>query len=159
LERAFGALEGEVAAGRIDAYGVATWNGFRVPKERNDHLSMESVVKAARQAGGEENALSAVQMPYNAKMTSAATVETQTVEDELVTALEAAEAFDLYAFTSASLMQGTLADKRVDGVRYDGTPAQDAVEYARTTEGVGTALFGTSSVEHAEENLGFVRKT
>ena len=156
LERAFGALEGEVAAGRIDAYGVATWNGFRVPEARNDHLSMESVVEAARRAGGEENALSAVQMPYNAKMTSASTVETQTVDGERVTALEAAEAFDLYAFTSASLMQGTLVDERVEGMQYGGTPAQDAVEYARTTEGVGTALFGTRRAEHAEENLRFL---
>ena len=159
LRHAFEALEDEVAAGRVDAYGVATWNGFRVPEARNDHLSMESVVEAARRAGGKDNALSAVQMPYNAKMTSASTVETQTVNGERMTALETADAFDLYAFTSASLMQGTLAEERVEGTNHGGTPAQDAVEYARTTEGVGTALFGTSSVEHAKENLSFLRET
>ncbi|MDZ7688900.1 MAG: aldo/keto reductase [Halobacteriales archaeon] len=157
LRRAFGALEDEVEAGRIDAYGVATWNGFRVPSARNDHLSMERVAEAARRAGGEENALSAVQIPFNAKMTSAATVETQEVGGERMSALETARELGLYVFTSASLMQGTLAEERVEGANYGGTPAQDAIEFARTTDGVGTALVGTSSVEHVEENLGLLR--
>jgi len=156
LRRAFDALEKEVAAGRVGAYGVATWNGFRVPEARNDHLSMERVVEAARHAGGEENGLSAVQIPYNAKMTSAATVETQEVGGERMSALDAAHELDLYAFTSAALMQGELAEKRVEETRYGGTPAQDAIEHARTTDGVGTALVGMSSVEHVEENLKFL---
>ncbi len=156
LRRAFEALEREVKAGHIGAYGVATWNGFRVPEARNDHLSMERVVETARHAAGGDPALSAVQMPYNAKMTSAETVETQTVYGEQMSAMEAAEKLGIYAFTSAALMQGTLAEERVEGVRYGGTPAQDAIEHARTTEGVGTALVGTSSAEHAKENLGFL---
>jgi len=154
LLRAFETLEDEVAAGHIDAYGVATWNGFRVPSARNDHLSMERVVETARKAAvNEETALSAVQIPFNAKMTSAASVETQTVQGEQMSALEAADALDLYVFTSATLMQGTLAEERVEGASYGGTPAQDAIEYARSTDGVGTALVGMSSVEHVRENL------
>jgi len=156
LRRAFEALEDEVDAGRIGAYGVATWNGFRVPEARNDHLSMERVVETARHAAGGDPALAAVQMPYNAKMTSAETVETQTVYGERMSALEAADELGLYVFTSAALMQGELTEERVEGARYSGTPAQDAIEHARTTEGVGTALVGTSSVEHAKENLSFL---
>ena len=157
LRRAFEALEEEVEAGRIGAYGAATWNGFRVPEARNDHLSMERVVEAARDAGGEKNALAAVQIPYNAKMTSAATVETQEVGGERMSALDAARELDLYVFTSAALMQGELAGERVEEARYGGTPAQDAIEHARTTDGVGTALVGMSSVEHVEENLAFLK--
>lgn len=157
LRRAFEALEDEVEAGRVGAYGVATWNGFRVPEARNDYLSIERVAEVARQAGGEENAFAAIQTPYNAKMTSAATVETQTVSGERMSALEAADALDLYFFTSASLMQGELAEEHVGDARR-GTPAQDALEYARTTDGVGTALVGASSVEHVEENLSFLRE-
>jgi len=157
LRRAFEALEGEVAAGRIGAYGVATWNGFRVPSVRNDHLLTESVVEAVREAGGEDNALAAVQMPYNANMKSAKTVGTQTVDGERMVALEAAEELGLYVFTSATLMQGTLAEKRIEGTSCDGTPAQDAIEFARTTEGVGTALVGASNAEHVKENLKSLR--
>jgi aryl-alcohol dehydrogenase-like predicted oxidoreductase len=147
----------KVEAGRVGAYGVATWNGFRVPEARNDHLSMERVVEAARDAGGEENALAAVQIPYNAKMTSAATVETQEVGDERMSAIDAARELDLYVFTSAALMQDELAGKRVEEARYGGTPAQEAIEHARTTDGVGTALVGMSRVEHVEENLAFLK--
>lgn len=156
LRRAFETLEREVEAGRIGAYGVATWNGFRVPEARNDHLSMERVVETARHAADGDPALSAVQMPYNAKMTSAETVETQTVYGEQMSAIEAADELGLYVFTSAALMQGELTEERVEGAEYGGTPAQDAIEHARTTEGVGTALVGTSSAEHAKENLRFL---
>jgi aryl-alcohol dehydrogenase-like predicted oxidoreductase len=154
LRRAFEALEDEVDAGRVGAYGVATWNGFRVPASRDEHLSMERVAEVARGAAGaagkEESALAAVQMPYNARMRGAAEDETQRVYGAPCTPLEAARQLGLYTFTSASLMQGELANERA-GPEYGGTPAQDALEFARTTDGVGTALVGCSSREHAEE--------
>jgi len=159
LRRAFEALEEEVDAGRVDAYGVATWNGFRVPPSREEHLSVERVVELARQAAGGESALAAVQLPYNARMRGAAEDETQTVAGETKTPLGAARELDLYAFTSASLMQGELAEERADGVAREGAPAQDALEFARSTDGVGTALVGCSSREHAEENLAVLDET
>lgn len=152
LRRAFEALEEEVDAGRIGAYGVATWNGFRVPPSRDEHLSMERVVEVSERAADGESALAAVQMPYNARMRGAAEDETQKVAGERLTPLEAADELGLYVFTSASLMQGELAEERA-GEGYGGTPAQDALEFVRSTEGVGTALVGCSSPEHAEENL------
>jgi aryl-alcohol dehydrogenase-like predicted oxidoreductase len=158
LRRAFEALEDEVEAGRVDAYGVATWNGFRVPETRDEHLSMERVAEIARHAANGESALEAVQLPYNASMRDAATDETQTVYGGRATPLEAADELDLYVFTSASLMQGELVDERVEDVPRKGTPAQDALEYARSTDGVGTALVGCSSREHVEENLAVLRR-
>jgi len=158
LRRAFEALEKEVDAGRIDSYGVATWNGFRVPRSRDEHLSMERVVEISERAADGDSALAAVQMPYNARMRGAAEDETQKVAGERLTPLEAADAFDLYVFTSASLMQGELADDRA-GPEYGGTPAQNALEFARSTDGVGTALVGCSSREHAEENLEFLKES
>ena len=157
LRRAFEALEDEVKAGRVDAYGVATWNGFRVPETRDEHLSMERVSEIARHAAGGKSSLEAVQLPYNARMRGAATDETQTVYGGSYTPLEAARELGLYVFASASLMQGELADERVEGVPSEGTPAQGALEYARSTDGVGTALVGCSSREHVEENLAVLR--
>lgn len=159
LRRAFEALEDEVEAGRIGAYGVATWNGFRVPSVRDDHLSMERVVETARHVAGGDSSLSAVQMPYNANMKSAVTVETQTVYGERMSALEAADELGLYAFTSASLMQGQLAEDDENDNDDEMTPAQNAIEHARTTDGVGTALVGTSGVKHVEENLAVLEGT
>lgn len=153
LRRAFETLEEEVEAGRVGAYGVATWNGFRVPQSREEHLSMERVAEIARRASGGDSALAAVQLPYNARMQGAATDETQQVYGEKVSPLEAAEELGVYTFTSASLMQGELADETPDGASYGGTPAQNAIEFARKTEGVGTALVGCSSSEHVKENL------
>jgi aryl-alcohol dehydrogenase-like predicted oxidoreductase len=48
---AFGALEEACAEGKISAYGVATWNGFRVPYNKRGHLSLEDLVHAAEDAG------------------------------------------------------------------------------------------------------------
>ncbi len=158
LRRAFEALEDEVDAGRIGAYGVATWNGFRVPPSRDEHLSMERVVEVSERAADGKSALAAVQMPYNARMRGVAEDETQKVAGERLTPLEAADKLGLYVFTSAALMQGKLADERA-GPEYGGTPAQDALEFVLSTDGVGTALVGCSSSEHVEENLGVVDAT
>ena len=119
---------------------------------------MERVAEIARHAANGESALEAVQLPYNASMRDAATDETQTVYGGRATPLKAANELDLYVFTSASLMQGELVDERVEDVPRKGTPAQDALEYARSTEGVGTALVGCSSREHVEENLAVLRR-
>jgi hypothetical protein len=51
IEKAFGALEDAVKEGKISVYGVATWNGFRVPPEDPGHLSLSDLVKAAQAAG------------------------------------------------------------------------------------------------------------
>lgn len=152
LRRAFETIEEEVDAGRVGAYGVATWNGFRVPQSREEHLSMERIAEIARRAAGGKSALAAVQLPYNARMQGAATDDTQQVYGEKMSPIEAARELGLYTFTSASLMQGELAGERA-GPEYGGTPAQDALEYARSTDGVGTALVGCSSPEHVKENL------
>lgn len=145
LRRAFQELEREVERGRIDCYGVATWKGFRVPRGRTEHLSMERVVDQARLAADGEPALAAVQMPFNRRMDDAAELSTQEVDGSEMPALEAAEELDLYVFGSASLMQGELAGGSDE--------VGDALEYASGTGGVDTALFGSSDSGHVRSNL------
>jgi aryl-alcohol dehydrogenase-like predicted oxidoreductase len=68
LVRAFEALEGHVASGRIRRYGVSS-NGFALSPKEQLHLSLDMVLDAAREgarrAGKAEPALGVVQLPVN----------------------------------------------------------------------------------------------
>src|SRR6185436_10579566 len=44
LRAAFGSLEENRAQGKLKFYGVATWNGFRVPAKSNGYHSLERMV-------------------------------------------------------------------------------------------------------------------
>ena len=62
----------------------------------------------------------------------------------------------LDVFTSASIMQGRLATEMPGEVeaRLDGdTPAQRAINFARSAPGVTSSLVGTGSPEHVSENV------
>ena len=52
MRRAIETLEEEAAAGRIAAWGLATWDGLRVPPEHPDHLSLAAVLAMAKEVGG-----------------------------------------------------------------------------------------------------------
>ena len=46
------ALEGAAGAGKIQMYGMATWNCFRSAADAKDYLSLAHVVGLAEKAGG-----------------------------------------------------------------------------------------------------------
>jgi len=54
-----------VAKGRIQAYGIATWDGLRVPATHPRHLSLAKIMDLAREAGGANHHLRVLQFPYN----------------------------------------------------------------------------------------------
>jgi len=98
-----------------------------------------------------------VQLPYNLAMTEAFTVPTQPRGQKLVTALELGRALGVYVMTSASIYQGQLARNLppVIGQFLPGlsTDAQRALQFVRSTPGVGTALCGMRSIAHVDEAL------
>jgi predicted aldo/keto reductase-like oxidoreductase len=74
--------------------------------------------------------------------------------------MQAAEQLGLYVMTSAPLLQGRLAQNLpaalaqvLEGLRTD---AQRALQFVRSTPGVGTALCGMRSLAHVEENAGLI---
>jgi aryl-alcohol dehydrogenase-like predicted oxidoreductase len=158
LRAAFGALEQAVAAGKIRWYGTATWTGYRVPPQERAFLSLAEVLGAARDAGGESHHFRVVQLPYNLAMPEAFTLANQPADAGLVPMLRAAEHAGLYTMASASVMQGQLARGLPPelGTTLAGltTDAQRALQFVRSTPGVGTALVGMKSVAHVEENAG-----
>ena len=156
LRRAFESLEQAAGDGRIARYGTATWNGYRIDPGAPGHLSLEEVTAAARDAGGADHHFKVIQVPHNLAMTEAFPRATQRVGGELVTLVEAARRLGVYVMASASVYQGQLTRNLppvvaqfLPGLETD---AQRALQFVRSTPGIGTALVGMKSVEHVEDN-------
>jgi aryl-alcohol dehydrogenase-like predicted oxidoreductase len=128
LKRAFERLEENRRQGKLAHYGVATWNGFRMPPGSGQHHSLTRMVELAREVGGEEHGFHFIQLPFNVRMPEATSV------------IEEAQQLGVSVITSASLLQGRI-------------PPRMAIEFVRSTPGITTALIGMSRVEHVEENL------
>lgn len=157
LRAAFEQLERERAEGRLRFYGVATWNGFRAQAGSRGHHSLESMLKLARAAGGEEHGFRFIQLPFNLAMPEALVAETQTHDGTPVSLLEAAKSLGVTVVASASIMQGKVARDLPERIREPlgslSTDAQTAIQFTRSTPGVTTALVGMSNRAHVEENL------
>jgi aryl-alcohol dehydrogenase-like predicted oxidoreductase len=159
LRAAFEALEGAVTESRLARYGLATWSGFRVDWGERGHLSLEEIVAVAREAAnGADHHFKVVQLPYNLGMTEAFTRATQRLGNEVVPLVEAARRLGVYVMASASVHQGQLTRnlppviaQLLPGLETD---AQRALQFVRSTPGIGTALVGMKTVDHVEENAG-----
>jgi len=158
LTQTFSVLEEAVASGKIGCYGLATWDGLRVTRDDPRHLSLSSVIKAARDAAGTSgHHFSVLQMPFNIRDNQALTLPTQKVGRVLLPALKAAEALGLYVMTSASVLQGTaipeseVPDLRAAAPGYSLITA--ALQVTRSIQGVGTALVGMRRIYSVEEAL------
>jgi len=156
IRAAFEALEAAVSAGGIARYGTATWTGFSADPSAPDYLSLAELVSAARDVGGNDHHFRVIQLPYNLGMTEAFTRANQRVNDRMLPVLEAARQLGVYVMASASVHQGQLTrnlppliTEYIPGLTSD---AQRALQFVRSTPGVGTALVGMKSPEHVEEN-------
>jgi aryl-alcohol dehydrogenase-like predicted oxidoreductase len=163
LEDAFVRLEERRAAGDLHSYGVATWECFRVPQGHPKYLSLPEVVRRARtasdRAGTDATGFRAVQLPFNVQMADAFTREAHPGPDGPQSALAFAHEAGLAAFASAPLKQGELAREGaipddMDAKLAGETPAQRAINFARSAPGITAALVGTGSPDHVAENVG-----
>lgn len=157
LKLSFERLEQNRAQGKLAHYGVATWNGFRVSAESNDHHSLVRMVEIAREVAGDAHGLRFIQLPFNLAMPEAITVANETLDGQRMTVVEAAKRLGVTVVASASMLQGRVARGLPDSVRRQlgslTTDAQTAVQFVRSTPGITTALVGMSHVEHVDENL------
>ena len=158
VREAFVMLEDRVKRGDIARYGVATWNGLRVPPGTRSHLSLAELVRVAREAGGDDHHFRAVQLPVNLAMTEAVRLPTQVLDDgRTLPVLHAAAELGLSVVASATLMQGQLTQglpaALADAFPAAKSDAQRALSFVRELP-VATALVGMKRREHLEENLG-----
>jgi aryl-alcohol dehydrogenase-like predicted oxidoreductase len=157
LRAAFEQLERERAAGRLRFYGVATWNGFRLPAGQRGHHALERMWELARAAGGDNHGFRFIQLPFNLAMPEALVAANHTHEGAPVSLLEAAKALGVTVVASASIKQGEVARGLPERIREPlgslSTDAQTAIQFTRSTPGVTTALVGMSQRANVEENL------
>ena len=128
VKLAFERLEENRRQGKLAYYGVATWNGFRLPPSSGKHHSLARMVELAREVGGEQHGFRFIQLPFNVAMPEAASV------------FDEARQLGVTVITSASMLHGRI-------------PAQTAIQFVRSTPGITTALIGMSTVVHVEDNL------
>jgi aryl-alcohol dehydrogenase-like predicted oxidoreductase len=156
IGEAFTFLESAVAAGKIGAYGLATWNAFRDDPKSQGYLSLAAMEEIARDAGGAEHHFRFVQLPLNLAMPEALLRPNQMVERKTMAMVQAARALKITLVSSAALLQGQLTRNlppyiaEALGTKKDSV---SALQFARSVPGVTTALAGTSRVEHVHANL------
>jgi aryl-alcohol dehydrogenase-like predicted oxidoreductase len=161
FKRAAEVLEEAASGGKIAAWGLATWDGLRVPPEHPEHLSMESALEIAGQVGGKEHHFAAVQLPVNLAMAQAVAYASQETGGARLPALSAAARLGLAAFGSASLLQGRLAtdlpEEIVEAFPEALSGGQRALQFSRSATGMTTSLVGVSDPSHGRENFALAR--
>ena len=157
LRAAFESLEQSRERGQLKFYGIATWNGFRVPSGSSGYHSFARMVAIAQELAGESHGFRFIQLPFNLAMTEALTLSNQTVDGEQLSTLDAAAALGVTVISSASIFQGRVAQGLPKDLRESlsslATDAQTAIQFVRSAPGICTALVGMSSIEHVDENL------
>lgn len=155
LALAFAVFEQNRADGKIKRYGVATWNGFRQGFGAPDRLDLEKILKVAREVGGEDHGLKAIQLPYNLAMLEAVGVPSQKVSGEDLPIIAAAAHHGVAVMISAPLMQANVLKipQSVYGqIAGDESSIQKALQFVLSSPGVTSAMVGMKQVKHVDEN-------
>ena len=157
LSAAAKTLEAAARKGRIAAWGLATWDGLRVPPEHPEHISIDEILDIAREAAGPGHHFAAVQLPFNLAMAQAVAYASQDSGGRRLPALAAAARAGLAAFGSASLLQGRLAGDLPEEIEEAfpeaTTGGQRALQFSRSAPGMTVSLVGVSNPAHAADNF------
>jgi aryl-alcohol dehydrogenase-like predicted oxidoreductase len=149
-------LERQGAAGRLQWFGAATWNGFRTPPERPGHLPLAAMLRIAEDVGGPGHRFRVLQFPCNMAMLEAAFAPTQPVGGERLPVAEAARRLGLACFASVPLLQGRILKGQPGDFAKVFAPlttgAQRALQFVRSIPGIVAPLAGSKTAAHVKEN-------
>jgi aryl-alcohol dehydrogenase-like predicted oxidoreductase len=162
LKSIFEMLEQKVKEGKINYYGLATWNGLLNQKDDTEYLSLQEIVDLAIEVGGENHHFKYLQAPFNlAKPLMISTANQMLHDKENYTLINAAKKLGLDVVGSSSLLQmnlfkrpfsaevGYILDK---GMKLE-SDIQLALQFSRSTPGLLSSLFGSTDPEHVEHNV------
>ena len=161
-------LERAVKEGVLNFYGISSFHAFRVPTDDALFISLASLAalaeKASKEVTGKErnHHFALIELPFNAVMLDGFSRFNQiTGEGSESSTLQAALQLKLYTIASHGLLKGHLARHSLDIL----TPAmprlannaQRALQFNRSTPGLGTTLVGMSTPAHLEDVLAVAR--
>ncbi|MCC6610714.1 MAG: aldo/keto reductase [Burkholderiales bacterium] len=174
----FEVFEEAVRAGKIRAYGISTFDGLRVETDAPLFQSITSLLglaeraaqavgQAVGQAAGEtraaKHAFRVIQLPFNQAMTEGFTRFSQaTGQGNVASSVQAAHQLRVYVMASHSLGKGLLARECADAVAAAlpdyASHAQRALQFNRSTPGIGTSLVGVSTPGHLADLLAVAQR-
>lgn len=158
VRQAFEAMELCADKGWVQAYGVATWDGFRRRDPADPGLQLAELAVVAREIAGNHHHFRFIQAPFNLGMVEAFTVTSQRVNGEPPRSiLDIAADMGIHVIASAPLLQSRLT-RGLPGLTKHlfpeaETDAQRALQFARSAPCVVSAVAGMRRPEHVAENL------
>jgi aryl-alcohol dehydrogenase-like predicted oxidoreductase len=165
LLQVFTMLEQAVNENKIRYYGISTFNACRVETDHTLFQSLTSLIGLAEKAAGEGNRhhLRVVELPFNALMPEAYTRFSQvTGQGNIGSTIQAAFQLKLTVMASHTLGKGLLAQEEIPSLQ-EGIPelanaAQRAIQFVRSTPGIGVTLVGMSSPLHLADFLAVAKQ-
>ncbi|MDR7927004.1 aldo/keto reductase [Acidithiobacillus thiooxidans] len=165
LIQVFSVLEQAVKENKIRYYGISTFNACRVETDHSLFQSLTSLIGLAEKAAGEGNRhhLRVVELPFNALMPEAYTRFSQvTGQGNIGSTIQAAFQLKLTVMASHTLGKGLLAQEEIPSLQ-EGIPelanaAQRAIQFVRSTPGIGVTLVGMSSPLHLADFLAVAKQ-
>jgi len=159
-------LENAVKHNWVRYYGISAFDGFRVATDDPRFQSLTSLLalaeKAAKKVQGtnyQGHHFRLMQMPFNLVMSEAFTRFNQvTGPGNIASTLQAAYQLNVYVMASHTLMKGHLAEPGAAVLEGDALAgvtnnAQRAIQFNRSTPGVGSTLLGMSQLAHLQDVL------
>ena len=153
LKEVFDFYEKKRKDGKIRFYGMATWECFRTTPENPLFLQLSEVLDLAIQAGGKEHGFRFIQLPFNLILDQAYMTKNHSVDGKTVSALEAAQKFNLGVFTSVPIMQGKLLATNTIPEFGNSSMSVRLLQFVRSTPGITAPLIGHKSESHVKENM------
>ena len=157
LKEVFDFYEKKRKDGKIRFYGMATWECFRTTPENPLFLELAEVMDLAIQAGGNEHGFRFIQLPFNLMLDQAYMIKNHGVDGKTVSALEAAQKFNLGVFTSVPLMQGKLLTTNIIPEFGNSSVSVRLLQFVRSTPGITAPLIGHKSESHVKENMDIMK--
>jgi aryl-alcohol dehydrogenase-like predicted oxidoreductase len=165
LQTAFAVCEQAVRQDKIRSYGIATFDALRVETDHALFQSLPSLLGLAEHAaalvqrdGQARNHFRVIQLPFNQAMNEGFTRFSQaTGQGNVASTLQAAHQLKVFVIGSHGLAKGALATQSADAVRETmpdlANDAQRALQFNRSTPGLGVSLAGISTPWHLDDLL------
>lgn len=165
LQSLFAVLEQAVKENRIRCYGISTFDGLRAQTDGPLFQSLAALLGLAEKAAqlvqrdsGARHGFRLVQLPFNQMQTEGFTrFNHATGQGNVASALQAAHQLRVYVMASHALGKGRLACEGAAAVRVAlpglANDARRALQFNRSTPGLGTSLVGISSPAHLDDLL------